>query len=81
MRPIKQVCLVVLALTLTGCVHRPVVVSVPVPTPCPERPAVERPVLEPIPDDAAYDAVAVAARKHLLQMMKYSAELELLRGC
>lgn len=71
----------VLALALAGCASGPKTVDIPIAIPCPERPVIERPVLDVIPDDAADDMAVVTTKRNMLKLMQYAAQLEKIRGC
>ncbi len=68
-------------LTLTACAAVPTITETIVTVPCPKRPHVERPVLQPIPADAAIDQVVVIVKRALLDYIAYADELSKVEGC
>lgn len=72
--------LFILCLALAACATAPRT-TVMVPLPCPEKPTLERPVLETIPAGAAVDYAAVIIKRNTLKLMAYAAEASKQEGC
>lgn len=72
--------LLVLCLVLSACATAPLT-TVMVPLPCPEKPPLERPVLETIPAGTAVDGVAVIVKRNVLKIMAYADEASKQEGC
>jgi hypothetical protein len=68
-------------LSLAACASAPQRAETIIPIPCPPKPSLARPQLDPIPPDAAVDQIMVAVKKSMLAVMAFGDEASKQEGC